>query len=146
MSLVVRLAAHADGTALIALDKTARTNALRAEQLLNAVVEGHCWVAETGAALAGYAVMTESFFDEGFVSLLYVTPTHRREGIATALIGTVEAACRTPKLFISTNQSNAPMRSLLLKLHYAEVGLVDGLDEGDPEVFYMKPLQGGPKG
>jgi hypothetical protein len=33
------------------------------------------------------------------------------------------------------------MRALLNKLGYAEVGVVDGLDEGDPEVFYMKPLR-----
>lgn len=90
--------------------------------------------------------MTETFFNEGFVSLLYVTPARRREGIATVLIGAMEATCSTPKLFISTNRSNAPMRSLLLKLRYAEVGQVDGLDEGDPEVFYMKQLRRVPKG
>jgi hypothetical protein len=32
------------------------------------------------------------------------------------------------------------MRSLLTKRGYAEVGVVDGLDEGDPEVFFMKRL------
>lgn len=35
------------------------------------------------------------------------------------------------------------MRALLEKRGYAEVGAIEGLDEGDPEVFYMKRVRTG---
>ena len=103
---------------------------------------GRCFIAEANSSLAGYAVLGQDFFEEGFVHLLYVDTSQRRKGIATALISALEAECSAEKLFISTNRSNRPMHALLNKLGYAEVGVVDELDEGDPEVFYVKRLQG----
>ncbi|MFJ9107636.1 hypothetical protein [Streptomyces sp. NPDC102283] len=53
------------------------------------------------------------------------------------------ASCTTPKLFTSTNVSNQPMQRLLQKASPA--GLLHGLDEGDPELFYLcRPQTGRP--
>jgi len=45
----------------------------------------------------------------------------------------------TAKLFTSTNLSNQPMQRLLARLGWRSVGIVYGLDEGDPELFYLAP-------
>ena len=49
----------------------------------------------------------------------------------------------TTKLFVSTNESNTPMRALLAKHGYVPSGFIENLDEGDLELFFFKP---GPPG
>ena len=43
-----------------------------------------------------------------------------------------------PKMFTSTNLSNAPMQRLLRARLWNPCGILNGLDEGDPEVFFVK--------
>lgn len=88
----------------------------------------------------GVAVLEYTFFGNGFVSFLFVGPSHRRRGIGRDLMHAVEARCRTPKLFTSTNESNQPMRALLSSLGYAPSGVVHNLDPGDPEHFYFRQI------
>jgi len=57
------------------------------------------------------------------------------------LVRHVEQECRTPKLFTSTNESNAPMRALLAKLGFSPSGVIENLDEGDPELVFFKRLR-----
>ena len=45
-------------------------------------------------------------------------------------------------IYISTNLSNLPMQSLLAKLGYRLSGVIHHLDEGDPELVYVKYLRG----
>ena len=134
----VRKAVAADLPSLLGL---APSDERRRSRLESEVRAGRCFVADADSSLAGYAVLGQDFFEEGFVHLLYVDASQRRKGVATALISALEAECPAQKLFISTNRSNGPMRALLRKLGYAEVGVVDGLDEGDPEVFFLKQLK-----
>ena len=93
------------------------------------------------APLLGYAVLEYSFFDNGFMPLVYVAPEHRRCGVAGQLIAFIENLCQRPKLFSSTNLSNAPMHALFARLGYAACGMVTALDEDDPEVFYVKRVK-----
>jgi GNAT superfamily N-acetyltransferase len=88
----------------------------------------------------GYAVLEYSFFAMGFVSMLYVHPDWRRRDVGAALMRHLESACRTSKLFTSTNLSNLPMQSLLANLGYRLSGVIHALDEGDPELVYVKYL------
>ncbi|MFJ7630855.1 hypothetical protein ACIQZN_30680 [Streptomyces sp. NPDC097595] len=44
----------------------------------------------------------------------------------------------TPKLFTSTNVSNQPMQRLLQRAGWTPAGLLHGLDEDDPELFYLQ--------
>lgn len=44
------------------------------------------------------------------------------------------------ELWTSTNQSNQPMQRLLERLGFLPSGVIEGLDEGDPElVFRLLP-------
>ncbi len=93
------------------------------------------------APLLGYAILEYSFFDNGFMPLVYVAPEYRRCGVARQLIAFLENLCQRPKLFSSTNLSNAPMHALFARLGYSACGMVTALDEADPEVFYVKRVK-----
>ena len=93
------------------------------------------------APLLGYAMLEYSFFDNGFMPLVYVAPEYRRRGLAGQLIAFIENLCQRPKLFSSTNLSNAPMHALFARLGYSACGMVTALDENDPEVFYVKRVK-----
>nr|WP_252091205.1 hypothetical protein [Pseudomonas sp. MWU13-3659] len=58
-------------------------------------------------------------------------------GWGLALVAHIQAECREKKLFTSTNRSNAPMRRLLERQGFVESGVVEHLDEGDPEQVYF---------
>ncbi len=99
-------------------------------------------VARDAARPLGYAVLEYGFFGQGFVTLLMAAPDARRRGVGARLLTAVEAACATEKLFTSTNASNHPMQLLLRGAGWLPAGLLYGLDEGDPELFYRSS---GPK-
>jgi ribosomal protein S18 acetylase RimI-like enzyme len=137
----IRPAAAADVEALHALDHVARADAERREFIERAVGEGTCHVASEGGEVVGYAVLSHTFYGQGFVEMLYVGEGRRRRGAGAALMREAEALCRTPKLFTSTNLSNLPMQALLNRLGYALSGVIHNLDEGDPELVYFKRLR-----
>ena len=111
-------------------------------EFIKAVVnQGNTRVAVTEQQITGYMVLEYTFYGQGFISMLYIHPQHRRRGTGTALIYQAEAQCRTEKLFTSTNTSNLPMQGLLCKLGYTPSGIINNLDEGDPEIIYFKRLQ-----
>ena len=51
---------------------------------------------------------------------------------------------RTGQLFTSTNRSNLPMRRLCDRLGFQRSGVVENLDNDDPELVYYKRLEVGP--
>ena len=73
--------------------------------------------------------------------MLYVQQDWRRQGVGQILLGYLEKVCHTHKLFTSTNLSNLPMQRLLAKLNYRLSGVIHDLDEGDPELVYVKYLR-----
>jgi ribosomal protein S18 acetylase RimI-like enzyme len=139
-TFTVKRGARFDYGAVAALDKLHTGNDRRAGWLAERFADGHCWVAKREGEVIGFAVFTPSFFHQWFIELLLVHPDHRRQGIGTALVRACESDCVAPKLFVSTNESNLPMQALLAKLDYAPSGRVENLDEGDPELIYVKFL------
>jgi GNAT superfamily N-acetyltransferase len=93
-------------------------------------------VAEDEQGIVGYVVSDRSFFERGFVHLLFVSGRHRRRGIGAALLAEAVRSCAPVRVFTSTNQSNATMQALLDAQGWVRAGSVDGLDEGDPELFF----------
>src|SRR3990172_5792197 len=73
--------------------------------------------------------------------MVYVDREFRRRGIGSALVRHMEQSCKTAKLFTSTNRSNKPMQALLDKLGYQPSGVIENLDEGDPELVYVKRVR-----
>jgi len=122
------------------LDKLHTGSASRAGWLAERFADGQCWVATRDGAIVGFAVFTPTFFHQWFIELLIVHPDYRRQGIGTALVRRCEEECPAPKLFTSTNESNLPMQGLLAKLDYAPSGRIENLDEGDPELVYVKHI------
>jgi GNAT superfamily N-acetyltransferase len=139
--IAIRIGEEGDIKALITLDPAAQTSEGRAQYIRKALNAGAIFVAIVDDQILGYAVFEYSFFERGFLAMLFVEPGRRRAGIGTALIRHMESACESERLFTSTNESNRPMQSLLERLGYAVSGRVGDLDPGDPEVFYSKNVR-----
>jgi ribosomal protein S18 acetylase RimI-like enzyme len=137
----VRPAEPRDIEAIIAFDEIAQRKQSRVAMIERSVGSENCFVVVLENQVVGYVVLNYTFYDNGFVDMLYVDPHFRRRGIGSALISHVEQRCTTPKLFTSANQSNAAMQALLAKSGYRPSGVIENLDDGDPELIYMKPLQ-----
>ncbi len=137
-----RAATPLDIDELCTLDPIAQRDMERREFIKRSVTESVCYVAVSDGRLVGYAVLTTSFFEMGFVSMLMVHPEARRQGVGYGLMRYCELRCPTAKLFTSTNLSNLPMQSLLARLGYELSGVIHHLDEGDPELVFVKYLRG----
>lgn len=139
MSVAVRAAGSDDITALIAADPYAQINAGRRAQIAEWVDEGHCFVAEREGEIVGYSVLTREFFDSFFIKLVAVADHERRTGVGTAMIKhIIDLVPPGEKLWTSTNESNALMRGLLPRLGFEESGRIDNLDDGDPELVFVR--------
>lgn len=128
----VRPAAPADLAALLALDPQADPVGTRAA-LEGA---GDRRVLVLGAPVAAYAVVGR-FFGHDLLERLWVGPDQRRRGCASALLDQVEADLAGDRLFVSTNESNTPMRTLLTGRGYRVSGMIEDLDPDDPELFFV---------
>jgi ribosomal protein S18 acetylase RimI-like enzyme len=135
------MACEDDVGAIAAIDQIAQYDKQRRHFIERAVVNDSCWVAVALGQILGYSVFGYTFYDNGFISMVYVADGHRRHGVGEALMRRSESECQTPKLFTSTNLSNLPMQALLNKLGYTLSGIIHNLDEGDPEVVYFKAIK-----
>jgi ribosomal protein S18 acetylase RimI-like enzyme len=135
---VVRLAVSIDIEQILAIDPSALS---RRTLIQNAVSGGECFVAGNNGVLLGYGLMNHDFFDRGFVRLICVDTAHRRLGVATRLFDEFEMQCKSNRIFTSTNLSNQPMQGFLVSRGYVLSGMIQDLDEGDPEMFYSKKLR-----
>ena len=134
----LRLAQSTDADAIVAFDQIARQDSTRVEFIHDSIQRGNCYVYEARSEVVAYGVLEYTFCHQGFVSMLYVHPDHRRQGVGEVLMRYLESCCKTSKLFTSTNQSNKPMQVMLKKLGYQISGRIENLDEGDPEIVYFK--------
>ena len=138
--IVIRQAVEADAVGICSFDHIAQYDDNRKQFIIDAVSAEHCFVAVVDGNVVGFIVLKYTFYACGFISLLYVHPEFRRQGIGSELIRHVETICQTEKLFTSTNESNVSMQNILRKLGYVRSGTIENLDEGDPEWLYFKRL------
>jgi len=137
--LSIRRATAADIDALIATDHLATHSADRREAIAAWVAQGQCHLGERDGAVAGYVALTRSFFRSPFIEMLMVGTTFRRTGIGRALIEhCIGVTPPDQKLWTSTNESNTPMRVLLPQLGFTQTGAFEHLDEGDPELIFLR--------
>ncbi|WEV27713.1 GNAT family N-acetyltransferase [Streptomyces sp. 71268] len=135
--LRVGRAGPSDWAALADIDSVAAAgDQARRDGIRRWCADGTVLVARSATGPLGYVVLEHGFFGQGFVPMLMVAPGARRRGVGARLLAAVEAACATEKLFTSTNASNHPMQLLLRRSGWLPAGLLYGLDEGDPELFY----------
>ncbi|OIN47009.1 GNAT family N-acetyltransferase [Pseudomonas azotoformans] len=141
-SINIRQATPDDVHALIELDAYATAHTHRRVFIHDAVVRQHCLVAVNSAGrCVGYLVLTHDFFDHGFVALVVVSPVYQHQGVALRLLTAAQAACKTPKLFTSTNASNTAAQALFAKAGFVPSGRIENLDDHDPERVYVKFIQ-----
>jgi ribosomal protein S18 acetylase RimI-like enzyme len=139
VAMRIEPATMADCDEVCALDRTVSGPHDRGDALREWIRRGECLVARTDSGLLiGFAIANGSFFAQYFLVLLVVHEDHRRRGVASALIRAVEARSPTPKLFTSTNQSNTAMQAVCESLGFVRSGVIENLDEGDPEIIYFK--------
>jgi ribosomal protein S18 acetylase RimI-like enzyme len=134
----VRLAATRDRRAIADCDPRVASDLQRRERIDAAIAARHCWVGEHNKAIAGYGVLSTSFFGRDFIELVHVAENMRRLGVGDALLETIERARHADRLFTSTNESNAPMRALLEKRSYEPSGEIQNLDADDAELIFVK--------
>lgn len=123
--------------AIIAYDDAARSaESERATELREAAASGRLTVAIHDGRVVGHGIVRRRvFFGLDFLDLVYVADSARRVGIGRLLVRWVRREAND-RMWTSTNLSNAPMHGLLLSEGWRPAGMLDGLDEGDPEVFY----------
>ncbi len=137
---MIRTATLNDFDAVISFDPIGENDPKRQSFLRDSMGHGECLIIERDGKIAGYGVLNYRFFGYGFVSLIVTHPDFRRQGIASRLLKEIESCCMNPKLFLTTNQSNKPMQALAEKLGYIPSGVIENIDEGDPELVYFKRL------
>jgi len=114
------------------------TSGGREEFVRRAIPREGVYVLEQGGKLIGIGVLEYTFFEQGFISLVYVSPSARRTGAGESLLRYFVSVSQTPKLFSSTNRSNRPMQALFAKVGFEPSGIIHNLDPVDPELVYYK--------
>lgn len=137
---IIERASSEDFEHICALDETVHGAPARRQLIGAAFAQGWISVARVDDVIRGFVIADESFFGQFYVRLLMVHQDFRRRGIASALMRAAELDCQTDKLFTSTNQSNLPMQRLCDRLGFVRSGIIENLDEGDPELIYVKLL------
>jgi GNAT superfamily N-acetyltransferase len=122
--------AHVD--AIAAYDHVARTG-----ETAEAASAGWLRVAMRNDEVVGHAIVRPRvFFGHDFLDVVYVAEFARRAGVGRLLVRSVVDRAEG-RVWSSTNLSNAPMHNLLRDDGWRPAGMLDGLDEGDPEIFYF---------
>ena len=138
--VIIERATSEDFEHICALDETARGGPARRAGIGRALAQSRCVVARADGIVRGYLTLTHDFFGHGFVELLLVHPDFRRRGLATTMMRAAELDAPTDKLFTSTNQSNTAAQRLFERIGFVRSGIIENLDEGDPEIIYIKRL------
>ncbi|AMO33725.1 GNAT family N-acetyltransferase [Lysinibacillus sphaericus] len=124
--------------ALCAIDHEVIGNSSRSDEIQQAIEEKRCLLHHFADDITGFLIFTQDFFGYDFISLVMVKPSERRKGIASALINAYVKTSTTLKVFSSTNQSNKTMQNVFQTLGFVKSGVIENLDDGDPEIIYVK--------
>jgi GNAT superfamily N-acetyltransferase len=135
-------AAQADDVgAIMAIDPQ---SAHKPQEIRGLVQEQASLVAVERGQIVGFlALRPGHFYGRDFIDLLSVAPRWRRQGLGRTLIHAALHNASTPRVFVSTNESNTPMRELLRSEGWTPSGVLTGLDEGDPEHVYFHDVPSG---
>ncbi|NWK67640.1 GNAT family N-acetyltransferase [Bacillus paramycoides] len=114
----------------------------RRNYIKHAINEGQCIIVKEGNSISGFLTYDTNFFGYTFLSLIIISPTKRRKGHASSLISYTLSHSPTQKIFSSTNKSNENMQKVFQVNGFIRSGMIENLDEGDPEfIFYTKKLR-----
>ena len=120
------------------LDAVEHIELKREEKITKAIANEECFIILADNSAVGFVVFDYRFFDQGWIELIVIEEKYRGKGIGVQAIELICKQCRADKVFTSTNSSNTPMQKALTKAGFSFAGKIDGLDDGDPELFYYK--------
>ena len=106
-------------------------------------LRGVSFKVERGEMVGFLGLRPGHFYKRDFIDLLYVAPHRRHRGAGRALMWAALRNASTPRVFVSTNESNTPMRQLLGSEGWILSGVLTGLDEGDPEHVFFHDVSPG---
>ncbi|MEQ9265823.1 MAG: GNAT family N-acetyltransferase [Balneolaceae bacterium] len=142
----LRIATKKDKSLVVAfdyaLDKIEHIELKREEKITKAISDKECFIILAGNKAVGFILFDHRFFDQGWIELIIIEEKYRGKGIGGQAIDLICKQSKTNKVFTSTNSSNVPMQKALAKVGFTFAGKIDGLDEGDPELFYFKKIDG----
>jgi len=100
----------------------------------------HLIVAEADDDIVGLLAYRTDWFQCTLVSLVVVREDFRRRGIAREFFKAVEAVSPTPRLFSSTEETNAVSIRMHAALGFAPSGHIDNLPQGPRELVFYKRI------
>lgn len=123
---------------LVDIDVEVIGNTSRRNYIKNSIEYERCLIAKDQDNIVGFLIYDINFFDCAFISLIIVLPSNRRKGYASLLMNYMVSTSPTNKVFSSTNCSNMSMQRVFETNGFVKSGIVENLDEGDPEIIYFK--------
>ena len=137
----LRAAQAGDVSAIVAIDPSSLGSP---GQIRALVREDGSLVAVEGGQIVGFlALRPGHFYQRDFIDLLFVAPGWRQRGLGRTLMRAALRHATTSRVFVSTNESNTPMRHLLHSEGWTPSGILTGLDEGDPEHVFFHDIPPG---
>lgn len=127
-----------DLDAIVQIDRQVIGNTSRRDFIENAIKQGRCFQLNENEDVAGFLIYDTHFFECTFISLVIVAPAKRRKGYASQMMKYLVRIAPTDKVFSSTNRSNKSMQKVFEANGFVPSGIVENLDEGDPEIIYFK--------
>jgi len=100
----------------------------------------HLIVAEAEQDIVGLLAYRTDWFQCTLVSLVVVREDFRRRGIAREFFKAVEVVSPTPRLFSSTEETNAVSIRMHAALGFAPSGHIDNLRQGPRELVFYKRI------
>jgi len=120
------------------LDAVEHIELKRKEKITKAILGEECFIILVDNRAVGFVIFDYRFFDQGWIELIVIDEAHRGQGIGGKIFDMICKQCETTKVFTSTNSSNTQMQKALNKAGFSFAGEINGLDDGDPELFYYK--------
>ncbi|UYZ24294.1 GNAT family N-acetyltransferase [Mesobacillus jeotgali] len=127
-----------DLDAIVQVDRQVIGNTSRKVFIEKAIKQGRCILVNEDGDVAGFLIYDTHFFECTFISLIIVSPAKRRKGYASQMMNYLVRTSLTEKIFSSTNRSNESMQKVFKANGFIQSGIVENLDEGDPEIIYFK--------
>ena len=113
----------------------------RAPQVIRAHLERHhLMVADADNQVVGLLAWRSDWFQCAFVSLVVVHEDFRRRGIARGFFEALEAVSPSPRLFSSTEETNAASIQMHTALGFSPSGHIDNLPQGSRELLFYKRI------
>lgn len=101
----------------------------------------HLLVADLDGEVVGVLAYRTDWFSCTFVTAVAVREDHRKRGVARALYRAVEGMSTSPRLFSSSEETNAVSIRMHTALGFHTSGHIDNLPQGYRELLFYKRLR-----